>query len=59
MSNVNTPLVQIEEVSSVLTPAEGVSLDDAIRDAELAGYRVIEIDRARNEARITWFKRGA
>lgn len=53
----NQGKVAIEEVSSVLTPAPGVSLDQAIADAELLGYRVIKRDYESNQAVIVWFKR--
>lgn len=54
---INSDLVRLEEVTSVLSPSDGVSLEVAIADAELAGYEVLEIDRANNTATITWYRR--
>lgn len=55
MSQVNVPLVEVEEVTSVLTPADGVSVYQALHDAALHGWTRIEI--IGNEALITWFKK--
>jgi hypothetical protein len=52
-----TPEVRIEEVSSILTPAEGVTLDQAIADAKLAGFENIECAEDGSHAIITWYKR--
>lgn len=55
--NVHQPLVQIEEVKSFLTPAIGVSVEQALRDANISGADRIEIIDGRIE--VTWFKRKA
>jgi hypothetical protein len=54
----NEPRARIEEVTSVLTPAPGVTLAQAIADAHLAGFESIEIDVKNNRAVIRWYKRG-
>jgi hypothetical protein len=45
---------RLVEVVSVLTPAPGVSLEEALRDANPQGYQKLEI--IDGEAHITWFK---
>lgn len=57
MTLVNHQRVQIEEVTSVLKPAPGVTLDQALADAQLAGYQALAVDQEKQEATITWFKR--
>lgn len=52
-----TPRVQIEEATSTISPAPGISVYQALNDAQLAGYRKIEVDVEKNSAVITWFKR--
>lgn len=58
---INTPRAQVEEVTSVLTPAPGVSLQQALADAQLQlpPDATIEIDEKANTATIRWFKRKA
>jgi len=51
------PVVEIEEITSVLTPAPGVSLDQALKDAKLTGYKTLE--KHGDHAVITWYKRGS
>ncbi len=55
LGNLNKAPVEIEEVTSILTPAEGVTLERALKDANLSGYDKLEV--IGNEAHITWFKR--
>lgn len=55
--NVNEPLAEIEEVTSVLTAADGVPIDQALADAGLSGYQDITINREANTATVTWFKK--
>jgi hypothetical protein len=55
--DVNKLPAEIYEITSILTPADGVPLDQAIRDAELAGFQVLDIDYEKNVARIVWYKR--
>lgn len=54
--NINEPRVEIEEVISVLRPAPGVSIEQAILDAHLEGYSKLEVFE--DHAVITWFLRG-
>lgn len=56
---INDEVVQLEEVTSILTPADGVTLDQSLADAALLGYQVLDRDDENNRATITWFKRGA
>lgn len=57
MANTNREHVEIEEVTSILTPNPGITLDQALSDAQLLGAKSIVIDRDNNQAIITWFKR--
>jgi hypothetical protein len=54
---INKGKVAVLKISSVLTPADGVSLDDAIADAELAGFQAIDKDYVNNRALIVWYER--
>lgn len=56
MSDVE-PVVQIQEVSSVMTPEAGVSIYDAIAAAQITGYQRIVINDARSTATIVWFEK--
>lgn len=52
---VNEPLVQIEEVTSILTPNSGVSVEQALSDAQILGADKIEI--IDGQIVVTWYKR--
>lgn len=54
---INQNKVQIEEISSILTPVDGISLDQVLIDAELAGYQIMEVDRENNRIKVIWFKK--
>lgn len=49
------PRVQVEEVSSVLTPAPGVSVEQALADANISGADKIEIEGG--NIVVTWYRR--
>jgi hypothetical protein len=51
------PMVEIEEATSLLIPEDGVSVYQAIQDAQLSGYQKIEIAEDRMSATITWYKK--
>lgn len=53
--NVNQPRVQIEEVTSVLAPADGVSVEQALKDANIGGFEKVDI--LNGKIIVTWFKR--
>lgn len=53
--NVNEPSVEIEEVISVLRAASGVSIEQALLDAQLCGYSKLEIFP--DHAEITWYRK--
>lgn len=53
--NLNKPKVEIEECSSVLIPAPGVSIEEALEQACLSGYKNIRVEN--NTAHIVWFKK--
>jgi hypothetical protein len=55
--NIHESLVQVEEVVAVLTPEAGVSVYQALQDAKLEGFESIVVDREKNQATVTWFKR--
>lgn len=52
---VNEPRVQIEEVTSELTPAEGASIERALHDAKIMGADKVEV--LNGKVLVTWFKR--
>jgi hypothetical protein len=54
---VNNALAEIEEVTSVLTPADGFSVWQALADANLQGFEKIEIPKDAKCAYITWYKK--
>ena len=54
---VNKGIVEIQEVKSILTAASGVTIAQALADAQIQGANRIEVDPIRNEATITWFKK--
>lgn len=55
---VNEGYVEIEEVNSIIQAAPGISIYQAIHDAQLEGFDSIEIDRSTNSAIVRWFKKG-
>jgi hypothetical protein len=53
----NEEFIGIEEIRSILVPAEGVSLEQAIADAELAGFESVEVDQQQGVATIVWYRK--
>lgn len=51
------PRAQVYEVTSVLTAAPGVSIEEALAAARLQGYQALHVDRTTNTATILWFKK--
>lgn len=49
------PTVEIEEVTSVLTPAPGVTIEAMLQDAQLQGYERIEIHE--DHVVVTWVRK--
>lgn len=47
---------RIEEFTSLITPADGVSILQALLDAELAGFESITI-HPDNTATVLWFRK--
>lgn len=58
MGLVNQGTVEIEEVTSILTPTDGVSIWQALLEANLSGWYKMElIAEPEPHAVITWYKR--
>lgn len=55
--SVNEGQVSIEEVTSIIEAVPGISIYQAIQDAQLEGYNSIEVDRLTNSAIVRWFKK--
>jgi hypothetical protein len=50
------PHVEIEEVESILVPEPGVTIEQALEEAQLSGYDELEI-LPNGTARILWYRR--
>lgn len=53
--NIAEPAVKVEEVTGVIEPAEGVTVEQALADANLQGYEKLEVRDGK--IYVTWFKR--
>jgi hypothetical protein len=55
MKGAAEPQVQIEEVTTTIVPAPGVSLEQAVADAQLIGYQKLAVKDGK--IIVTWFRR--